>query len=345
MVSRGETDRQIFELPIGRRRIRKSIVITGGAGFLGSQLCERKLAKGHRVICIDSLLTGRMENIAPLLTSKRFSFIEHDVVSPYTVSGRVHEIYNMASAASPSKYQADPIHTFKTSVFGAMHALELARSKKARVFQVSTSEVYGDPTISPQPEGYNGNVKTCGPRSCYDEGKRAAETLFYDYSRRYGISTRVARIFNTYGPNMDPGDGRVVSNFVVQAIQAQPLTIYGNGEQTRSFCYVDDLLDGIEKLMALPNDVVNPINIGNPMEFAVHELAELVLKETGSPSKIVYKELPVDDPKQRRPDISAAKKTLDWVPVVSLSEGLKKTIPYFMAELKRQSMRGAAGTS
>ena len=345
MTVSGKKSKKILNLPLHRKETKKTIVVTGGAGFLGSQLCERKLDKGYRVVCIDNLLSGRLENISPFRHDKNFTFVEHDVIKPYDVSGSVDEIYNMACAASPPKYQIDPIHTFKTSVFGAMNALELAREKDAMVFQASTSEVYGDPLISPQPEGYSGNVNMHGPRSCYDEGKRAAETLFHDYAESYGIKTRIARIFNTYGPHMDPSDGRVVSNFIVQAIQSEDITIYGSGEQTRSFCYVDDLLDGIEKLMASTEKLVEPVNIGNPIEFTVRELAHLVIKETGSKSHIVHMDLPIDDPKQRRPDIRLAKKALDWTPHISLRQGLKKTIPYFASELERLSGNGVLAMS
>jgi UDP-glucuronate decarboxylase len=336
---------KVFNFPVRQRGQKKTIVITGGAGFLGSQLCERKLLKGHRVVCIDNLLSGRMINIASFQSDKNFNFVEHDVINPYDVTGHVDEIYNMACAASPPKYQIDPIHTFKTNVFGALNALELARKKNARIFQASTSEVYGDPLISPQPEGYKGNVNIHGPRACYDEGKRSAETLFYDFSVRYGVDIRIARIFNTYGPHMDPFDGRVVSNFIMQAIQSQDISIYGNGDQTRSFCYVDDLLDGIEKLMASREVIADPVNIGNPVEFTVRELAQLVLKHTRSKSKITHTDLPVDDPRQRRPDIALAKKALDWVPTISLQQGLEKTIPYFSAELERMSANGIMAMS
>lgn len=336
---------KILNLALRRKKNKKTIVITGGAGFLGSQLCERKLSKGYRVVCIDNLLSGRLENMASFWRNKNFTFVEHDVIKPYDVQGPVDEIYNMACPASPPKYQINPIHTFKTSVFGAVNALDLAREKDAVVFQASTSEVYGDPLVSPQPEGYNGNVNMHGPRSCYDEGKRAAETLFHDYAERYGVKIRIARIFNTYGPHMDPNDGRVVSNFIVQAIQSEDLTIYGSGEQTRSFCYVDDLLDGIETLMASTEILTDPINIGNPVEFTVRELAHMVIKHTGSKSRIVHKDLPIDDPKQRRPDIRLAQKALEWTPRITLQRGLKKTIPYFVAEIERLSVNGALATS
>lgn len=345
MAVSGENSKKILNLPLHRKEHQKTIVITGGAGFLGSHLCERKLAKGYRVVCIDNLLSGRMENISSFQQDKNFSFVEHDVISPYAVSGPVDEIYNMACPASPPKYQINPIHTLKTSVFGALNALELARKKNATVFQASTSEVYGDPLISPQPEGYNGNVNTHGPRSCYDEGKRAAETLFHDYGELYGVRTRIARIFNTYGPQMDPGDGRVVSNFIVQALQSEDITIYGSGEQTRSFCYVDDLLDGIDKLMGSTEELVDPINLGNPVEFTVRELAHMVIEQTGSKSKIIHKDLPIDDPKQRRPDIRLSKKALGWAPHISLHQGLKKTIPYFAAEIERLSENGVLAMS
>ncbi len=340
IVSKVSTSK-VLKLSVHKKKSNKTVLITGGAGFLGSQLCERKLKKGYNVICLDSLLSGRMSNIAEFLGNKSFKFVKHDVIEPYSFDGPVDEIYNMACAASPPKYQKYPIHTLKTNVMGAMNALELARKKGARIFQASTSEIYGDPLISPQSEDYNGNVNTHGPRSCYDEGKRAAETLFHDYHNAYGVDIRVARIFNTYGPNMDPEDGRVVSNFIVQALQNNDITIYGNGNQTRSFCYVDDLLNGIEALMALSEANPSPVNIGNPVEFTMRELAQKVLIETGSRSKIIHMDLPVDDPKQRKPDISLAKSLLGWSPEVSLQQGLKKTIPYFASEISNQLQKDA----
>ncbi|MGR3759890.1 UDP-glucuronic acid decarboxylase family protein [Roseobacteraceae bacterium NS-SX3] len=312
---------------------RQTVVITGGAGFLGSHLCARKLGQGQRVICLDNLQTGRFGNISPLLAHPNFQFVKHDVTHPYSVDGPVSEIYNLACAASPEKYQKDPIHTFKTCVMGMMHALDLARAKGARVFQASTSEVYGDPSVSPQPEQYRGNVNTCGPRSCYDEGKRAAETLCHDYHTAYGTDVRLARIFNTYGPHMDPGDGRVVTNLVMQALQGKPLTIYGDGQQTRSFCYVDDLLDGIEALVAHSGPLPDPVNLGNPCEFTMLELAELVLRLTGARSGLAFLPMPKDDPRQRKPDIQEAQSKLRWAPSVPLEDGLKRTIRHFQGNL------------
>ncbi len=310
------------------------ILVAGGAGFVGGHLCDRLISQGHRVICLDNLLTGRMANIQHLLDHPDFKLVLHDIIEPLTalaplVQGKISQIYNLACAASPKKYQADPIHTFKTNVLGAINLLELADMHGARILQSSTSEVYGDPQISPQPESYRGYVNTVGPRSCYDEGKRAVETLFHDYHESHGIQTRIARIFNTYGPGMCPTDGRVISNFVVQALENHPITVYGDGTQTRSFCYISDLLDGLTALMAAPDSMCDPINIGNPLEFTMNELAETVRNAVGSHSPITHLELPVDDPKQRRPDITAAKTLLGWVPKVSLAEGLANTIPYF----------------
>lgn len=309
----------------------KTILVTGGAGFLGSHLCDRLIADGHRVICVDSLITGSMSNIAQLIARRNFEFIEHDIIEPLSIAGPVDEIYNLACPASPVKYELDPIHTFKTSVVGAINMLDLARTKGATILQASTSEVYGDPSISPQPEAYRGNVNTFGPRSCYDEGKRAAETLFHDYHERKGVKTKVVRIFNTYGPRMSPDDGRVVSNFVVQALTGKDLTVYGDGAQTRSFCYVDDLVSGLCLLMASPLEVFKPINMGNPGEFTIAELAQMVLKKTGSRSRIVHRDLPQDDPHRRKPDITAARTILGWEPTVPLSVGLDRTIAYFSA--------------
>jgi len=311
----------------------KKILITGGAGFLGSHLCDRLIAQGHLVIALDSLFTGSKKNIAGLAANPSFKFIQHDVVDPITlqalgVSG-LDEIYNLACPASPVHYQYDPIHTMKTSVLGALNMLELARSTGAKVFQASTSEVYGDPSVHPQPEEYWGNVNTIGIRSCYDEGKRAAETLWFDYQRAYNLRIKVVRIFNTYGPRMAADDGRVVSNFIVQALRGEDLTIYGDGTQTRSFCYADDLVEGFIRLMNSPDSVVGPINLGNPGEFTMIELAEKVLRLTGSASKLIHMPLPEDDPKQRRPDISKAKQYLAWEPTVALEQGLERTIAYF----------------
>lgn len=304
----------------------KRILVTGGAGFLGSHLCERLLQQGNNVICIDNLFTGSKENIRHLLQEPYFEFIRHDVTQPLYVE--VDQIYDLACPASPPYYQYDPIKTAKTSVLGALHMLGLARRVKAKILLASTSEVYGDPDIHPQPESYRGNVNTVGIRSCYDEGKRMAETLFYDYHRQYGVDTRIIRIFNTYGPRMNPSDGRVVSNFVVQALKNENITIYGSGQQTRSFCYVDDLIEGMIRMMEC-NTFEGPVNLGNPGEFTVKELAETVIRLTDSQSKLIYMPLPEDDPKQRKPVIALAKEKLGWEPTVSLEQGLIKTIDYF----------------
>ena len=313
---------------------RKKILVTGGAGFLGSHLIDRLLARGDEVICVDNLFTGTKKNIEHLLDNRRFEFIRHDVTIPLYLE--VDQIYNLACPASPIHYQHDPVQTTKTSVHGAINMLGLAKRVKARIFQASTSEVYGDPTVHPQTEDYWGNVNPIGMRSCYDEGKRCAETLFFDYYRQYGLDIRVARIFNTYGPRMHPNDGRVVSNFIVQALRGDDITIYGEGQQTRSFCYVDDLIEGFIRFMDLPRSAdgkpgyPGPINLGNPGEFTIRQLAEKVISHTGARSKLVFKPLPSDDPMQRQPDISRAKKHLDgWEPQVALDEGLKKTIAYF----------------
>jgi UDP-glucuronate decarboxylase len=316
-----------------RDRTPRRILVTGGAGFLGSHLCEKLLDLGHEVLCADSFTTGRHSNLEGLRTNPRFSIIRHDVSMPLDVE--VDEIYNLACPASPPHYQADPIHTLKTSVLGALNLLELARARGIKIFQASTSEVYGDPQIHPQPESYWGNVNPFGPRSCYDEGKRCAETMFHDFHDRHGVEIKVARIFNTYGPRMRPDDGRVVSNFIVQALRGDDITIYGDGSQTRSFCFVDDLIDGFLRLMASPPSFTGPVNLGNPGEFTVLELAEQVIDLTGSRSRIVHRPLPVDDPRQRRPDISLAARELDWQPKVPLSEGLKQTIAYFDGLLAR----------
>ena len=315
----------------------KTILVTGGAGFLGSHLCDRLVTQGHRVIALDSLFTGSKKNIAGLANNPAFKFVQRDVVDPVSldalgVSG-LDEIYNLACPASPVHYQYDPVHTMKTSVLGALNMLELACMSGAKVFQASTSEVYGDPSVHPQPEEYWGNVNTIGIRSCYDEGKRAAETLWFDYQRAHKLRIKVVRIFNTYGPRMAADDGRVVSNFIVQALRGEDLTIYGDGTQTRSFCYVDDLVEGFIRLMNSPDEVVGPINMGNPGEFTMIELAEKVLHHTGSKSKLIHKPLPEDDPKQRRPDISRAKKYLNWEPTVPLDQGLERTIAYFKQAL------------
>jgi len=302
------------------------ILITGGAGFLGSHLCERLLNEGNEVICLDNFFTGRKKNVAHLLKNPDFELVRHDVTNPFHFE--VDQIFNLACPASPPHYQHNPIKTTKTSFLGAMHSLGLAKRVGARVFQASTSEVYGDPEVHPQPESYKGSVNPIGIRSCYDEGKRVAETLFFDYHRQHGTEIRVVRIFNTYGPNMLPDDGRVVSNFIVQALSGKDLTIYGDGRQTRSFCYVDDLIEGFVRLMNHPT-LTGPVNIGNPGEFTMLELAELVLKKVGGPSKITFHPLPGDDPKQRRPDITLASSELGWQPKVSLEDGLDSTIAYF----------------
>lgn len=315
----------------------KKILVTGGAGFLGSHLCERLLNEGNEVICLDNLYTGTLENIAPFLENPHFRFVEHDVTLPYDPLVELDEIYNLACPASPPFYQATPIHTLLTSVLGAYHALELSKKYEAKIFQASTSEVYGDPLEHPQKETYRGHVNPIGIRACYDEGKRAAEALFFDYHRTYGIQIKVGRIFNTYGPRMNEEDGRVVSNLILQALKEEPLTIYGSGEQTRSFCYVDDLIEGILALMNTDEKVLGPINIGNPTEYNILQLAEKIKEMTGSHSSIKFFPLPLDDPKKRRPNISLAKKTLAWEPTVPLEEGLRKTIDYFKERLKPQS--------
>jgi UDP-glucuronate decarboxylase len=302
------------------------ILVTGGAGFLGSHLCDRLLADGHEVVVLDNLFTGRKANIQHLLQNPRFEFVRHDIIDPFKFE--VDQIYNLACPASPVHYQYNPIKTIKTSVMGSINCLGLAKRVKARVFQASTSEVYGDPTVHPQPESYWGNVNPIGKRSCYDEGKRAAETLFFDYHRENRVDIRVVRIFNTYGPRMHEADGRVVSNFIVQALRGEDITIYGDGSQTRSFCYVDDLIEGFVRFMA-QTETVGPLNLGNPGEFTMLELAELTLKLVGGKSKIVYKPLPADDPKQRQPNITLARRVLKWEPKVPLEEGLRRTIAYF----------------
>ncbi len=306
---------------------RKRILVTGGAGFLGSHLCEKLLDQGNDVICLDNLFTGSKDNIRHLMDNNYFEFIRHDVTQPIYVE--VDQIYNLACPASPVHYQHDPIATGKTSIMGALNTLGLAKRCNARILQASTSEVYGDPEIHPQPETYRGCVNPIGPRSCYDEGKRMAETLFFDYHRQHGVDIKVIRIFNTYGPRMSAHDGRVVSNFIVQALKGEDITIYGDGKQTRSFCYVDDLIDGMIKMMNSRDGFTGPVNIGNPGEFTMLELAELVIKLAGSDSKIVYKPLPQDDPMQRQPVIDLAKKELGWEPTIKLEEGLARTIEYF----------------
>ena len=306
---------------------RKSILVTGGAGFLGSHLCETLLDAGHDVICVDNFFTGTKANIEHLMENRRFELIRHDVTFPLYIE--VDQIYNLACPASPIHYQHDPVQTTKTSVHGAINMLGLAKRVGARIFQASTSEVYGDPTMHPQREEYWGNVNPVGSRSCYDEGKRCAETLFFDYHRQHRLEIKVARIFNTYGPRMHPNDGRVVSNFIVQALRGEPITLYGDGSQTRSFCYVDDLIAGFVRLMESSADITGPINLGNPGEFTIRELAEEVIEMTGSRSTLSFLPLPSDDPKQRQPDITKAKERLDWNPKIALAEGLKKTISYF----------------
>jgi UDP-glucuronate decarboxylase len=306
---------------------KKRILVTGGAGFLGSHLCERLLAEGNDVLAVDNYFTGRKDNIAHILPQTNFEAMRHDVCFPLYVE--VDEIYNLACPASPIHYQFDPVQTTKTSVLGAINMLGLAKRVKAKIFQSSTSEIYGDPNVHPQKEEYRGNVNTLGPRACYDEGKRCAETLFFDYWRQHKVRIRVARIFNTYGPRMHPNDGRVVSNFIVQALKGEAITLYGDGSQTRAFCYVDDLIEGFVRLMAAPDNVTGPINLGNPVETTVAELAEKIIAMTGSHSKIEHHPLPVDDPIQRCPDITRAKDTLGWQPRVPLETGLQHTIAYF----------------
>ncbi|MBV9511292.1 MAG: SDR family oxidoreductase [Caulobacteraceae bacterium] len=311
------------------------IMVTGGAGFLGSHLCERLVDMGHEVLCVDNFYTGRRRNVQALLAKSSFELMRHDVTFPLFVE--VDEIYNLACPASPVHYQFDPVQTTKTSVHGAINMLGLAKRVKAKIFQASTSEVYGDPTVHPQTEDYWGNVNPIGPRSCYDEGKRCAETLFFDYHRQNGLRIKVGRIFNTYGPRMHPNDGRVVSNFIMQALRGEDITLYGDGAQTRSFCYVDDLIEAFIRLMATGDGVTGPMNLGNPTEFTIRELAELVISLTGAKSKLVHRPLPQDDPRQRRPDISFAKKALDWEPVTPLEEGLRKTIAYFDSLLSAEA--------
>ena len=302
-------------------------LVTGGSEFIGSHLCERLLADGQEVLCVDNYFTGRRQNIEHLLANPRFEVMRHDITSPLYVE--VDVIYNLACPASPIHYQFDPVQTLKTSVHGAINMLGLAKRIKAKIFQASTSEVYGDPNVHPQPKSYWGHVNPLGPRACYDEGKRAAETLFFDYHRQHGVRIKVARIFNTYGPRMHPNDGRVVSNFIMQALRGEPITIYGDGTQTRSFGFVDDLIEGFLRLMSTDDTILGPINLGNPNEFSVRELAELIIAMTGSRSPLVYKPLPPDDPKQRQPDISLAREKLGWMPKVELRDGLKRTIDYF----------------
>lgn len=307
----------------------KRILVTGGAGFLGSHLCERLLKEGHEILCLDNFYTGRRSNIAHLMSNPYFEVIRHDICFPLYVE--VDEIYNLACPASPIHYQFDPVQTTKTSVHGAINMLGLAKRVKAKILQASTSEVYGDPKVHPQDEAYWGNVNPVGTRSCYDEGKRCAETLFFDYHRQHKLKIKVARIFNTYGPRMHPNDGRVVSNFIVQALKGEDITVYGDGKQTRSFCYVDDLIDGLIRLMNSLDDITGPVNLGNPCEFTILELAETVIKLIGSKSKVIFNPLPQDDPIQRKPNIFRARTVLDWDPKVVLEAGLRKTVEYFSA--------------
>jgi UDP-glucuronate decarboxylase len=319
--------------------LQSRILVTGGSGFLGSHLCERLLAQGANVLCVDNFFTGSRQNIEHLLDHKHFELVRHDVTFPFYVE--VDEIYNLACPASPIHYQHDPVQTTKTSVHGAINMLGLAKRVKAKILQASTSEVYGDPNVHPQTEDYWGHVNPIGPRSCYDEGKRCAETLFFDYYRQHKLRIKVARIFNTYGPRMHPNDGRVVSNFIVQALLGRDITVYGEGTQTRSFCYVDDLIDGLMRLMATPDAVTGPINIGNPHEFSMLELASLVIELTGSRSKVVHRPLPENDPRQRQPDISRAQEKLSWAPKTQLKEGLISTIAYFESLLSQKGVKDA----
>ncbi|MEW5745719.1 MAG: UDP-glucuronic acid decarboxylase family protein [Nitrospirota bacterium] len=312
--------------------LNKRILVTGGAGFIGAHLCERLLSEGHEIVCADNFFTGRRANIAHLLKNPYFEVLRHDITFPLYLE--VDEIYNLACPASPIHYQFDPVQTTKTSVHGAINMLGLAKRIRAKILQASTSEVYGDPKIHPQCESYWGNVNPIGMRSCYDEGKRCAETLFFDYHRQHKLRIKVARIFNTYGPKMHPNDGRVVSNFIMQALKGEDITVYGDGKQTRSFCYVDDLVDGLVRLMDSADEFTGPVNLGNPTEFTILELAEQVIQMTGSSSKIIFRPLPQDDPMQRKPDITLAEQQLSWMPAVSLDKGLKKTIVYFETLIK-----------
>jgi UDP-glucuronate decarboxylase len=315
------------KLPQREKFDRRTVLVTGGAGFIGSHLCDRLIQAGHDVICLDNFFTGSKRNIERLIGHPRFELMRHDVTFPLYIE--VDQIYNLACPASPIHYQHDPVQTTKTSVHGAINMLGLAKRLRCRILQASTSEVYGDPAIHPQVESYWGNVNPIGPRSCYDEGKRCAETLFFDYWRQHGLQIKIARIFNTYGPRMQPNDGRVVSNFIVQALQGRPITIYGEGSQTRSFCYVDDLVDALTRLMESPADFVGPVNLGNPGEFTIRQLAEMIIEMTGSGSSLVSAPLPTDDPKQRRPNIEVARERLGWAPTIGLRDGLHSTIAYF----------------
>ena len=314
----------------------KRILVTGGAGFIGSHLCERLVKEGHEVLCVDNFYTGRRANISNLLSNPNFEIIRHDITFPLYVE--VDEIYHLACPASPIHYQFDPVQTIKTAVHGSINMLGLAKRTKAKILLASTSEVYGDPTVHPQPETYWGNVNPIGPRACYDEGKRCAETLFFDYHRQHKVRIKIARIFNTYGPRMHPNDGRVVSNFIVQALKGEDLTVYGDGSQTRSFCYVDDMIESLIKLMNTEDDFTGPVNLGNPVEITIFELAKLIIKITGSKSKIIFTPLPSDDPKRRQPDITLAKTKLNWQPYTPLEEGIKKTIDYFRKLLLRNAI-------
>jgi len=320
-------------------KTKRTVVVAGGAGFIGSHLCAALVAEGATVLCIDNLVTGRLDNLRPLMGEPRFDVLRHDIVDPLPLSVRADEIYNLACAASPAKYQADPIHTMLTSVVGTRNLLSTAADQGARLLFASTSEIYGDPDVHPQTESYHGNVNPTGPRACYDEGKRAAETLCFDYRRTRDLSVRVARIFNTYGPHMRADDGRVVSNIISQALAGDQLTIYGDGTQTRSFCYVDDVVDGLMRLMACPDDAVGPVNLGNPVEIEVRDLVERVVAMTRTQSKVVHRTLPVDDPRKRRPDIALAKAVLGWEPGVSLEEGLGRTVAWFSAVQQVRSRR------
>lgn len=317
--------------------LRKRVLVTGGAGFLGSHLCKRLLEDGHDVVCVDNFFTGTRDNVLGLIDNPRFELIRHDVTFPLYLE--VDEIYNLACPASPIHYQHDPVQTTKTSVHGAINMLGLAKRLRAKIFQASTSEVYGDPEVHPQKEGYWGHVNPTGFRSCYDEGKRCAETLFFDYHRQHGMNIKVARIFNTYGPLMHPNDGRVVSNFIVQSLKGEPITLFGDGDQTRSFCYVDDLIEGFVRLMDSPDEMTGPVNLGNPHEFTIRQLAEKVIDLTGSTSQLIHEPLPSDDPRQRCPDISLAKEKLDWHPSVRLEDGLRATIRYFEGLIEKGVIR------
>ncbi|MFP4031255.1 MAG: UDP-glucuronic acid decarboxylase family protein [Desulfococcaceae bacterium] len=321
--------------------LEKRILVTGGAGFLGSHLCERLVDRGHEVICLDNFFTGAKRNIRALLDRRNFELVRHDLVHPIFLE--VDEIYNLACPASPIHYQQNPVKTVKTCVMGAIHMLGLAKRVGAKIMQASTSEVYGDPTVHPQTEDYRGNVNPIGRRSCYDEGKRCAETLFFDYWRQHGMRVKVARIFNTYGPRMHPNDGRVVSNFIVQALKNEPITLYGDGSQTRSFCYVDDMVEAFLRLMDTPDEFTGPVNLGNPGEFSIRELAEKIISLTGSRSELAFRPLPTDDPRQRKPDISVAKEKLGWAPRAQLEEGLKRTIAYFEALLGENNASRESG--